>query len=175
MNEGLSVTISGGKGSDVIVNNCDASLNPYDDEDGSNVLIRYAVGDGKITLAGAASLEYVDIAGVKEFQDSEVKVLDNTSNASVTMGTGVIVADASARTKAIKVVGNSLTNSMVGGTGNDSLWGGDGEDAFIYMSGEGKDVICDFDDDDMLQILGTFSANLETFNPVEILDGIFYR
>ena len=39
------------------------------------------------------------------------------------------------------------------------MYGGDGEDTFIYNSGEGKDVIYGFENDDMLQIKGDFSTS----------------
>ena len=77
------------------------------------------------------------------------------------------VGDASARTKAIKLVGNNKDNKLIGGSGkdsltggkgNDSLWGGDGADTFIYNNGDGKDVICGFEDSDMLKINGTFGG-----------------
>ena len=48
---------------------------------------------------------------------------------------------------------------MSGGAGNDTLYGGDGSDAFIYVQGEGKDVISGFANNDMLLITGAFSAS----------------
>ena len=60
-----------------------------------------------------------------------------------------------------KLYGGKGDDYIEGGSGNDSLWGGAGEDTFIYTSGDGKDVIYNFDDDDMLQILGTFSAKYD--------------
>ena len=47
---------------------------------------------------------------------------------------------------------------MIGGAGNDSLWGGDGKDTFIYSSGNGKDVIFGFANDDLLEISGDWTA-----------------
>ena len=47
---------------------------------------------------------------------------------------------------------------MIGGKGNDSLWGNAGKDTFIYSSGDGKDVIFGFENDDMLKITGAFSG-----------------
>ena len=40
-----------------------------------------------------------------------------------------------------------------GGKGNDTLWGGDGEDTFIFQAGEGRDVIADYEQGDILQIM----------------------
>lgn len=57
-----------------------------------------------------------------------------------------------------KLVGTDDNDTLTGGAGNDSLWGGGGDDTFIYNRGDGKDVIFGFDDGDLLQITGTFSA-----------------
>ena len=84
--------------------------------------------------------------------------------------------DASALDWQVVLLGNVLPNNLHGGKNNDSLWGnagndtlkgkagndtltgGAGADTFIYNSGEGKDVIADFADDDLLQITGTFTG-----------------
>ncbi len=57
-----------------------------------------------------------------------------------------------------KLYGNAGTNTLWGGYGNDTLWGGTGADTFIYNPGEGKDVIRGFDNTDMLQITGDWTA-----------------
>ena len=58
-----------------------------------------------------------------------------------------------------KLYGQNGNDTLWGGIGNDTLKGGAGADVFIYNSGEGKDVISDFDNNDMLQITGKFSAS----------------
>ena len=45
-----------------------------------------------------------------------------------------------------------------------SMIGGTGSDTFIYNSGEGKDIITDFGNDDLLQITGTFSGTYNKSN-----------
>lgn len=50
------------------------------------------------------------------------------------------------------VGGNDGNDSIVGGEGNDSLAGGAGEDYFIYAEGDGKDVITDYEEGDVIQI-----------------------
>ena len=57
-----------------------------------------------------------------------------------------------------KLYGQNGDDTLWGGLGNDTLTGGSGADVFIYESGDGKDVITDFSNDDLLQITGTFSA-----------------
>ena len=54
--------------------------------------------------------------------------------------------------------GGKGNDSLWGGKGNDSLWGDAGSDTFIYESGDGKDVIFGFENNDLLQITGTFSG-----------------
>ena len=45
--------------------------------------------------------------------------------------------------------------------GNNIVDGGDGADKFIYESGDGKDVISGFDNNDMLLITGAFTASYD--------------
>ena len=54
--------------------------------------------------------------------------------------------------------GGAGNDSLWGGKGNDSLWGDAGNDTFLYSNGDGKDVIYGFENNDLLQITGTFSA-----------------
>ena len=121
-------------------------------------------GNGSVILTGAATLDTLNIVG------SKTLILTNT-NGATTLEADIKVADASARTKAIKIVGNALDNSIIGGNGNDylygkdgddslwggagndSLWGGDGADIFIYKANTGTDTIADYTNADMLQIL----------------------
>ena len=58
-----------------------------------------------------------------------------------------------------KLLGGKGDDTLTGGTGNDSLWGGDGKDTFIYLNGDGKDIICDFENNDLLQIMDTYTAS----------------
>ncbi len=57
-----------------------------------------------------------------------------------------------------KLYGYTGDDTLIGGKGNDSLWGQDGADTFIYNAGDGKDMIFGFDDTDMLEINGDWSA-----------------
>ena len=50
------------------------------------------------------------------------------------------------------VIGNDGNDSIIGGKGNDSLKGGAGEDYFIYAEGDGKDIIADYEEGDVIQI-----------------------
>ena len=57
--------------------------------------------------------------------------------------------------------GGAGNDSLWGGKGNDSLWGDAGKDTFVYSSGEGKDIIYGFENDDMLKITGKFSTSYD--------------
>ena len=154
---------------------------------GSNTLTVKNVGRNELTLVDAEGSELTTIIGSVIYDD------ENASK--VTLASGIETGDASERTVAIRVEGNALNNTILGGlgkdslygadgndylvgndgsdklygqNGNDMLWGGagndtleggDGADVFIYNAGEGKDVISDFANDDMLLITGTFSAS----------------
>ncbi len=183
-NEGNRITIAGGVGNDSIVNsggkhivyqfaagdgkdsiagfNTTSTLKVTGGyystvKSGSNVVV--TVGDGKVTLQGAAKLSAVNISGSKGLR------VTNSTKSPVTADSTTKVIDASTRTKAVRITGNKLANSIIGGSGNDtlaggkgndSLWGGGGSDTFIYSSG--KDVIYGFDSGDLLQITDAFSA-----------------
>ncbi len=157
---------------------------------GSNVIV--TVGDGRITLKGAAKLKTLNILGKEA---TPIETYTNSSSSKVTLGSNIETGDASARTKAIRIVGNNIANTILGGSGkdtlygkngddylaggagldrlngqndddtlwggagNDTLTGGNGADTFIYNSGDGKDVITDFSDEDLLQILGKFTPS----------------
>ncbi|MBR0060109.1 MAG: hypothetical protein IJP68_01385, partial [Selenomonadaceae bacterium] len=149
--------------------------------------------DGAITVKGGKGkqITVIDADGIETttIYGGATLNLTDSSKAKVTLSSAYINADASSRTKVIKIVGNALANSIVGGTnndflygddgadtlaggngndelygqagndslwgdaGDDSLWGGEGNDTFLYKSGTGNDVILDYEDGDMLQIL----------------------
>jgi Ca2+-binding RTX toxin-like protein len=194
-NSGSRVTIVGGTGNDTISNSGSKVLFKYSAGDGkdkilgfnatstlqigdgttdtyfttksgSNVIV--TVGDGKVSLMGAANLSTVNIKG----KASTTLTVNDSEKSTLTIGDEIKTVDASERTKAIKITGNTLNNSIVGGSGNDtliggagndSLWGDAGADKFIYASGDGKDIIYGFDNSDMLKITGTFSASYNKF------------
>ena len=102
-------------------------------ESGDNVIV--SVGSGKITLSGAASLSAVNI----DANDPTLLTVTNETASAVTISSAIETADASARTKAIKLVGNSLNNSIVGGAGKDKLYGKNGDDTL--RGGKGNDYL----------------------------------
>ena len=82
---------------------------------------------------------------------SKILTISNSNSASVTLEANISIADASKRTKAVKIVGNPKNNSikggkgadtLEGGDGNDTLTGGTGKDVFVYSGG--NDIITDY-------------------------------
>ena len=59
-----------------------------------------------------------------------------------------------------ELYGGAGSDTLWGGKGNDTLYGGDGSDTFIYEADDGNDVIVGFDENDLLQITGKFSTNV---------------
>ena len=93
--------------------------------------------------------------------------LTDANASAMTLAADVGTVDGSARTKAIKIVGNALNNSIVGGSGNDTLNGGDGDDTltggegsdlFIYSGG--NDVITDYTAGDKISVTGEYNYEL---------------
>ena len=135
---------------------------------GKNLIV--TVGDGKITLVGAAKLKTLNIDGV--YKDPTLLTVTNKTTSPVKLNSKIKTVDASSRTKAIQITDNKLANSIVGGSkgdilsggggndtllggkGNDSLWGGAGADKFFYSAGDGKDIIFGFQNDDTLTLDG---------------------
>ena len=62
----------------------------------------------------------------------------NSTSKNNTLASWREVADASERTKAIKIVGNARDNIILGGAANDSLYGGSGKDSILGNSGKDK-------------------------------------
>lgn len=166
-NDGEYVTIAGGAGNDVITNSGAKVVFNYANGDGLDKIsgfnatstlsiaggnfsttksgknIVVTVGKGKVTLTGAASLKKLNIVKA----DSTRADLNDKSKATVTLATAIKTADASSRTKDIKITGNALANvinggkgddTLSGGKGNDTLTGGKGNDLFIYSAGNDK-------------------------------------
>ncbi len=112
-------------------------------ETGDDVIVK--VGNGSVTLNGAASLYSVNIRGTRKYTSSTTLTLTNSSKSSVALGSAVETADASTRTKNTKITGNALANTIQGGSKKDTLYGG---------YGDGKDTIVGFDNNDTLTLDG---------------------
>ncbi|MBD3879469.1 MAG: hypothetical protein SR1Q5_07275 [Quinella sp. 1Q5] len=104
------------------------------EKSGNDVIV--TVGDGKITLVGAASLSKLNINGTKA--TSTTLTVKNSTKSPVTVGSAIKTINASKRTTAIKITGNSLANTITGGSYNDSIYGGGGNDSILGGTGNDK-------------------------------------
>ena len=174
-NDADNVSIAGGKGNDSISLSSGASNNVivYNAGDGNDTIegfnetstlkvaqgnysttrsdddIIVKVGDGSIKLVDAANLSSINIEG--DLAVLTNIILDDTATSPMTLDASTETADASERTIKIKITGNDLDNSIIGGKkndtlngagGNDTLTGGKGRNTFIYNSG--NDLITDY-------------------------------
>ena len=161
-NTGSDITISGGAGDDTIkIVYGDNILINYTEGDGNDKIYGFGylstlkIGDGKkdtyttvksgsdvivkvkdskITLKSAAYLDKLNIKGT----DSAYLTLKNGSAAKQTIGASIKVADASKCTKAFRLTGNKLANTLLGGSKNDTFFGGNGNDSIVGNAGNDK-------------------------------------
>lgn len=107
---------------------------------GTDVVV--TVGEGKITLVGAANLSKLNIS-------SPILTLTNADAANRMIASNLEIVEASARTKATKIFGNNLNNTILGGGGKDTFYGKDGNDYLVgnagndYLRGQNGDDTID--------------------------------
>ena len=153
-------TINGGTGNDSIRNESDDVLFIYKSGDGNDKILGFnetstlsivggsystkksgddiivTVGNGKISLIGAASLSKINIKGKKE--TSTTLTVTNSTKSPVTVGSAIKTINASSRTKAVKITGNANANTITGGSKNDSIYGGNGNDSILGGAGNDR-------------------------------------
>ena len=155
---GLSPTIAGGKGNDVIKFHAENGLIQYSSGDGNDKIYGFnetstlQIGDGKgtyslaisgdnlivtvgkdkITIVGGADLDELHIDGAK------LLTVNDKTKSPVTIDADIKFIDASKRTTTVKITGNALANSIVGGSNKDTLYGGYGADTLTGGAGNDK-------------------------------------
>lgn len=160
---GNNATISGGAGNDTIQSTGLNVLFKYSQGDGNDLIkgfnststlqiyndgsevkpvrkgldVIVPVGEEEITLKGAALLFKVNIETI-DTQSTNLTIT-NFSKSPVTVGSAIEVVDASFRTKAVKITGNTLDNKILGGASKDTIFGGEGNDLIYGESG--KDIL----------------------------------
>ena len=90
-----------------------------------------------VTLQGSQIYTLVEAADDETVPADTLNITDATSS-PVTVKSSVGIIDASARTKAIKITGNALDNSISGGSKNDTLYGDAGNDTILGNAGNDK-------------------------------------
>ena len=171
-----------GDGNDIITDYTEDDMIKIDSGTISNVKLSgsdvvFKIGKGSLTVKNGKnkSLSLIDSSDnsistiIGSTSSTTLNITDSTSSA-VTLNSGIEIADASTRTKAIKITGNAKDNSIVGGHGNntiiggfgnDTLVGGNGYDVFVYNNGDGNDLIKDWDEAYTLRIdSGSLSAKV---------------
>ena len=135
---GDKIKISGGKisksnvsGSDVILTVGTGSLTVKDAK-GKSLSLIDSSGKSFSSIVSGSSTETVSGGSSKTLK------LTNSSKATVTLESGIKTADASKRTKAIKITGNSSANTISGGSKADTLYGRAGKDFLIGNEGNDK-------------------------------------
>ncbi len=105
---------------------------------GLDVILTTDAGTLTIKKAKGKNLNMINPAG-KSFS-TMVGVLTNLTvtnltKSPVTVGSAIKTVTAASRTKAAKISGNALDNTMTGGKGNDTLLGGAGDDSIFGNTG----------------------------------------
>ncbi|MBR0061229.1 MAG: hypothetical protein IJP68_07080 [Selenomonadaceae bacterium] len=117
---------------------------------GSDVILKTSEGSLTVKNGKSKTLNIVDAEGnaYSTVLSGENMTLTNAAASSITAASDIKQINASKRTKAIKITGNKLDNTikgskkkdtLSGGAGNDSLTGGAGNDT-LY-GGSGKDSL----------------------------------
>lgn len=138
---------------------------------GNDIII--TIGTGAITLKDVATLSTVNIINdTTPVNSVNVNTYYNDDNSIVTLSPEVKTANASERTKPIRITGNNLANLILGGKGNDTLdgtegnntlTGGKGKDIFIYNGG--NDIITDYEKGkDKISLDSASISNFTTIN-----------
>ncbi len=127
---------------------------------GLDVILTTDAGTLTIKKAKGKNLNLINPAG-KSFS-TMVGVLTNLTvtnltKSPVTVGSAIKTVTAASRTKAAKISGNALDNTMTGGKGNDTLLGGAGDDSIFgntgndtLRGGAGNDTLLGGKGNDML-------------------------
>ncbi|MBR4151802.1 MAG: hypothetical protein IKT98_02460 [Selenomonadaceae bacterium] len=108
----------------------------------SNVV--FAIGENSLTVKNAKgkSLSLIDSTGTSFstiVSGSTTLTVTDKTKSPVTVGSAIKTIDASKRTKAVKITGNALNNTIMGGAKNDSIYGGEGNDSIL--GSKGNDIL----------------------------------
>ena len=104
---------------------------------GSNVIIKTSGGSITVQNAKEKTLNIIDSAGKKypTVLGGTTLTLTNSTASPVTVNSAIEIINASKRTKAIKITGNALDNTISGGSGNDKILGGKSNDSLVGNAG----------------------------------------
>ena len=137
------------------------------DEEGNELLVygkalpngvEYADTKTKLIISRGAELGDEDTFDVSEY----VNNLRNI-NASEYDGDNQLILIGDDQVNELRAATNG--SSLDGGRGNDKIYGGNGADTYVYRSGDGNDVIYNYDgrQEDILQLSGTGAITRDDF------------
>ena len=109
---------------------------------GNDVVLTVGLGTITVKDGKGKNLTIVDYDGKETssvYGASDTEEFDNSSASKVTLSSGILIGDASSRTKAIRIMGNTLDNSILGSSGKDTLYGKNGDD--YIDGGKGNDKL----------------------------------
>ena len=184
-------TLTGGKGKDTFIyNDGNDVITDYEVKDKINTneiaYTNYAIddkalifnfGDEKsLTIQNSAdkavninsSVNFYTEDGIIDAKKKSIKLSDAIEK--FTADSKIVTIDGS-KTDAVEITGNSKKNYIIagangatlhGGKGKDTLVGGAGADVFVYSKGDGKDVIENFSDGDLINLDGVEIKDVKT-------------
>ncbi|MBR4152667.1 MAG: calcium-binding protein, partial [Selenomonadaceae bacterium] len=164
---GSKLSITGGKGNDLISLSSDAKNNVivYNNGDGNDTIygfdgndtlkitsgtaatsvsgndVIFTVGKGKITVKNAKgkTFNYIDADSTKTYPKSKIVTLtEDYDKKTYTMGKELRTLDASAVQRDLEITGNEFANKIIGSDQNDIIKGGKANDTLA--GGKGSDV-----------------------------------
>ena len=170
-------TLIGGKGKDYLKGEDGADVFVFQKGDQNNIIVDYTAGEDKISLGadmdnytvthsgdnivlsvGTDSLTiqkswhqeitFISSNNAEYVQRFDALIVDNNSPTTVNVSADYEYVDATARTKAVRIIANDLDNTIEGGSGKNVLYGGEGQDYLV--GGKTGDSIHGDDGDDTL-------------------------
>lgn len=148
-NATTSDTFNGGDGNDRILGTADDNTISVQNLTAANSIETIDGGAGYDRIVGSAFANTIDLSTISV---SGIEEIDGGGNSDVITG--------SAGADFIK--GNSGNDNLTGGGGNDTLEGGSGDDTYVFVPGDGQDLIRNNDAvsaNDRLLFGGSVTAN----------------
>ena len=160
-------TLNGGKGNDTLTGGAGKDVFFFASSEGNDVITDYSSAQGDLIRLGTSSMS-TSMSGnnvilkvvtgkitVNNAKSQQVSVIGSTGKSTiiggattlnvtnstkspVTTASTIKVIDASKRTTAVKLTGNSLANTIKGGSAVDTIYGGAGNDSILGNNGNDK-------------------------------------
>lgn len=174
-----NLTIKGGKGNDTISFNTEkktaGNVLQYADNDGKDIVFGFETIDTIQLMTEDAVIKKSTVkkntndviltigktnVTLKDMKNKAITVIDYDGNVSKAVyDNGLVVIEGTENddklmgtTTKDSINGLAGNDTLQGNAGNDTLTGGDGKDYFVYSEGDGKDVITDYTEGDVIKI-----------------------